>query len=127
MIGAKFTSIDDYIRSQPKEVRPTLNKLRRTIHQAAPGAEEAISYQIPTFKLNGNLVHFAAFGDHISFFPTSSGVAAFKKELASFSTSKGTIRFPMDRPIPFDLIGKIVGFRVKENTGMKGKKRAASR
>jgi len=85
------------------------------IKKSAPQAEETISYQMPAFKLNGNLVYFAAFKDHIGFFPTSSGVAAFKKELSKYATSKGTIRFPLGKPIPFDLVRKIVKFRVKEN------------
>jgi uncharacterized protein YdhG (YjbR/CyaY superfamily) len=112
-------TIDEYISRFPKNIQDILQKLRETIHKSAPDAEEAISYQIPTFKLNGNLVHFAAFKDHIGFFPTSSGVAAFKKELLSYETSKGTIRFKLDKPIPYDLISKIVKYRVKENLGKK--------
>jgi uncharacterized protein YdhG (YjbR/CyaY superfamily) len=108
-------SIDEYVSKFPKQIQDILQKLRQTIKEVAPQAQEAISYQIPTFKLNGNLVHFAAFKDHIGFFPTSSGVAAFERELSEYKTSKGTIRFPLDRPIPFDLVRKIVKFRVKEN------------
>lgn len=90
--------------------------MRRTIRKAAPAAEEAISYQIPTFKLNGNLVHFAAFKEHIGFYPTSSGIAAFKKELAPYKISKGTVQFPLDEPIPYDIVEKITVFRVNENS-----------
>jgi uncharacterized protein YdhG (YjbR/CyaY superfamily) len=110
-----FKTIDEYIALFPKDVRNILEELRKAIRDVAPQAEEAISYQIPTYKLNGNLVHFAAFKDHISFFPTSSGIEAFKVKLKSYKTSKGTIRFPLDEPIPFDLIEEIVRFRVKEN------------
>ncbi len=91
-----------------------LQKIRLTVKRAAPEATEAISYQIPTFKLSGNLVHFAAFAKHISFFPTSSGIAKFKKELKAYETSKGTVRFPIGKPIPYELISKITKFRVKE-------------
>jgi len=110
----KFATIDGYIASFPEEVREKLEKLRGVIRAAAPGAEEAIAYGIPTFRLRGNLVHFAAFKDHISFFPTSSPIPVFQKELASYKLSKGTVQFPLDRPIPFGLVKKIVRFRVKE-------------
>jgi uncharacterized protein YdhG (YjbR/CyaY superfamily) len=111
----QFSTIDEYIASFPKQIQDILKELRRTIKESAPQAQEAISYQIPTFKLNGNLVHFGAFKDHIGFFPTSSGVAAFRKELSEYEVSKGTIRFPLDKPIPFDLVRKIVKFRVNKN------------
>jgi len=111
-----FKNIDEYISSFSKEVQVILEKIRETIRKVAPNATEKISYQIPTFYLNGNLVHFAAFKDHISFFPTSSGVNAFKKELSKYKTSKGTIQFPIDKPIPFGLIEKITKFRIEENT-----------
>lgn len=110
-----FKTIDEYIALFSKDVQNILKALRKAIKDVAPQAEEAIRYQIPTYKLNGNLVHFAAFKDHISFFPTSSGVEAFKEKLNSYKTSKGTIRFPLDEPIPFDLVKEIVRFRVKEN------------
>jgi len=112
-------SIDEYISMFPSNVQKTLERMRQTIRECAPGAEETISYQIPTFKLNGNLVHFAAFRDHISFFPTSSGREAFKKELSMYKGGKGTIQFPMDKPIPYDLVRKIVKYRVKESLGQK--------
>jgi len=111
----QIQTIDEYIAQFPGRIQNLLQKIRRTIRESAPEAQEAISYRIPTFKLNGNLVHFAAFKDHISFFPTSSGIVAFKKELSGYKTSKGTIHFPLDRPIPFDLVRKIVKFRVQEN------------
>ena len=108
-------SIDEYIESCPPVVRTLLREMRETIRKAAPQAEEAISYRIPTFKLNGNLVHFAAFKSHIGFYPTSSGILAFKKELSGYKTSRGTVQFPMDKPMPLDLVRRIVRFRVKES------------
>ncbi len=109
------SSIDEYIAAYPKEIQKILQELRATIKAAAPGAEEKISYQIPTFALKGNLVHFAAFKNHIGFYPTSSGTQAFKKELSIYDGSKGAIRFPIDKPLPLKLISKIVKFRVAEN------------
>jgi uncharacterized protein YdhG (YjbR/CyaY superfamily) len=120
-MNESISSIDDYISSCPEEVRPKLEKLRQTIRGAAPGAEESISYRMPAFTWHGPLVYFAAFKTHIGFFPTSSPIPVFKKELSPYKTSKGTIRFPLDRPIPFDLVKKIVRFKVKENSG-KGKR-----
>ena len=115
-------SVDEYIERFPQSIQVILQKIRLTIKRAAPDAKEAISYQIPTFKLGGNLVHFAAFAKHISFFPTSSGIATFKKELEVYETSKGTVRFPIGKPIPYELISKITRFRVKDVIE-KGKKR----
>ncbi|SRR5258708_4320569 len=113
----KFGTIDEYMSDYPENVQALLKKMRATIHKAAPQAQETISYGIPTFKLNGkNLVHFGGFKDHVSFFPTGAGVEAFQKELAAYETSKGTVKFPLDTPIPFDLIIKIVKFRVKQIT-----------
>src|ERR1700730_7337039 len=111
----QFKTIDEYIETFPEDVQSILEKMRQTIRKAAPEAEEAISYQIPTFKLYGNLVHFAAFKNHIGFFPTTSGIAAFKKELSPYAGSKGTVRFPIEKPVPYDLVRKIVMFRRKEN------------
>lgn len=111
----KFTTIDEYIALFPEDVQEKLKKIRSVIKAAAPHATETISYQMPAFKLNGILVYFAAFANHVSFFPTSSGVAKFKEELVGFETSKGTIRFPLDKPIPYDLIDRITTFRVQEN------------
>jgi uncharacterized protein YdhG (YjbR/CyaY superfamily) len=111
----KFLTIDEYINAFPKDVQKILEQIRKIINDAAPEAEEAISYQIPTFKLNGNLVHFAAFKNHIGFYPTPSGQKAFEKELADYKSGKGSIQFPLDKPIPVSLIKKIVKFRVKES------------
>jgi uncharacterized protein YdhG (YjbR/CyaY superfamily) len=108
-------SIDEYIAGFPGDIQKTLESLRATIKAAAPGAEERISYQMPAFTLGGNLVYFAAFKNHIGFFPTSSGIAAFKRELAPYACSKGTVRFPLDKPLPLALIRKIVKFRVAES------------
>ena len=107
--------IDGYIAIFPNDVREILQKIRITIRKAAPDAEEKISYRIPTFTLKGNLVHFAAFKRHIGFYPTSSGIQKFKRELSAYHGAKGSVQFPLDKPIPFDLISKIVKFRVKEN------------
>lgn len=110
-----YTTIDEYIATFPADVQAILQKVRETIHKAAPEATEAISYQMPTFKLNGNLVHFAAFKNHIGFYPVPSGIEKFKKELSTYKGAKGSVQFPLDRPIPYTLISKIVKFRVKEN------------
>ncbi|MBI5179019.1 MAG: DUF1801 domain-containing protein [Nitrospinae bacterium] len=118
----QYANVGEYIQCQPAEVRPLLEKMKRTIKKCAPKAEETISYGIPAFKLNGALVYFAAFKRHIGFYPTSSGVAAFKKELSPYKHAKGSIQFPLDRPLPVALIGKITRFRVKENQGRKPKK-----
>ena len=107
--------IDDYIGGHPKEVREILEKLRATIRKAAPAAQETINYGIPTFTLMGNLVHFAAFKNHIGFYPAPSGIIAFKKELSVYDGAKGSIKFPIEKPLPFGLITKIVKFRVREN------------
>ena len=116
MTRTHYKTIDDYINSFPKTTQDILQRLRRTIREAAPGAEEAISYQMPTFKLNGNLIHFAAYRKHIGLYPAPSGIEKFKKELSAYEGGKGSVRFPLNKPIPFDLIRRIVTFRVKENT-----------
>lgn len=108
-------SIDEYIAGFPPDVQEILEKIRATIKKAAPDAQEAIKYQMPTFVLNGNLVHFAAFKKHIGFYPVPSGIEKFKKELSLYKGAKGSVQFPLDQPIPFTLISKIVKFRVKEN------------
>jgi len=115
----QFTIIDEYISKFPKDVRDVLEELRRVIKKTAPKAEETIRYGIPTFTLNGNLVHFAAFKNHIGFYPTPSAIEAFKKELSPFKQSKGTVQFPLDKPIPLELVKKIVEFRVQHNTSNK--------
>lgn len=120
------TNIDEYIAAFPPGIQESLQKIRATIRAAAPNTEEAIKYRMPTFVLHENLVHFAAFKNHIGFFPTSSGIAAFSKDLKGYKTSKGTVQFPFDRPIPFGLIKRIVRFRAKEarsrHAGKKGKR-----
>lgn len=123
---AAAEDIDEYIAGFPNDVQEILEKIRRTIRKAAPEAEEAISYQIPTFTLNGNLVHFAGFKNHIGLYPAPRGNATFKDELSAYEGGKGTVRFPLDKPIPYSLITKIVKFRVKESlerAKAKGKKR----
>ena len=110
-----FTSIDEYISTFPEEIQKILEELRATIKAAAPEAEEKISYQMPTFALKGNLVHFAAWKNHIGFYPSSSGTQAFKHELSIYEGAKGSVKFPIDKPLPLDLISKIVKFRVAEN------------
>jgi len=107
--------IDEYINFFPGEIREMLQSIRQTIHKAAPKAEEKISYQIPTFAFNGNIVHFAAFKNHIGFYPGASGIEAFKKELSAYEISKGTVRFPFDKKLPLKLIAEIVKFRAFEN------------
>ena len=108
-------NIDEYIRGFPKEIQNLLKEMKSTIQKAAPDAEEAIKYAMPTFVLNGNLVHFAAYKNHIGFYPAPSGIEAFKKELSAYEGSKGAIRFPLDKPLPLSLITKIVKYRVKQN------------
>jgi len=108
--------IDEFIAGFPADVQKVLKKVRATIKKAAPKAEETINYGIPTFKLNGNLVHFSAFKNHIGFYPTPSGIEKFKKELSVYEGAKGSVKFPLDQPIPYDLITKIVMFRVEENS-----------
>lgn len=109
------TTIDGYIAGFPKEVQVILQKIRKTIQDAAPEATEAISYQMPTFKLHGNLVHFAGYAHHIGFYPVPSGIEKFKAELSVYKQGKGSVQFPLDQPIPYDLIRRIVEFRVEEN------------
>jgi uncharacterized protein YdhG (YjbR/CyaY superfamily) len=110
-----YSTIDEYIATFPKDIQAILGAIRQAIRESAPNAEETISYQMPAFRLNGTLVYFAAFKNHIGFYPTSSGITAFKKELSQYEVSKGTIRFPLIKPIPLDLVKKIVKYRVKEN------------
>jgi len=108
-------TIDEYISAFPKEVQAVLKELRQVIGESAPEAEEAIRYQMPTFRLNGNLVHFAAHKNHIGFYPTPSAIERFKSKLWAFVTSKGAVQFPPSEPIPLDLVREMVEFRVKEN------------
>ncbi len=108
-------TIDEYIAGYPPNVQKILQQIRRTIRKAAPDAEETISYRMPTFTLKGNLVYFAAFKSHIGFYPIPTGIEAFKKELAVYKQGKGSVQFPIDKPLPVNLIARIVKFRVKEN------------
>ncbi|GHT62419.1 hypothetical protein AGMMS50239_15690 [Bacteroidia bacterium] len=116
-----MNTIDEYIETFEPNIQKTLNEIRNFIKNEVPEAAEKISYGMPTFYLNGNLVHFAAFKDHYSFFPSPSGIDAFEKELASYRSGKGTLRFSIDKPIPWEIIKKIVQFRVKENSNKKKK------
>jgi uncharacterized protein YdhG (YjbR/CyaY superfamily) len=109
-------TMDQYISGFPKDIQEILQEMRAEISKAAPEAEETIKYGIPTFTLNGNLVHFGGFKNHIGFYPTPSGIEAFKKELSVYNGAKGSIQFPIDKPLPFALIRKIVKYRVKKNT-----------
>ncbi len=113
------TTIDEYIAQCPQDVQPILNQIRALIKESAPAATEKISYQMPTFYLKGNLVHFAAHQHHIGFYPTPSGIEAFKEELSRYKGAKGSVQFPLDEPMPYELIRKIVRFRVAENMGKK--------
>ncbi|MGN6214579.1 iron chaperone [Parafilimonas sp.] len=106
---------DEYISAFPNNVQKLLKQMRSTIKKAAPQAAETISYGIPTFTLNGNLVHFAGYKNHIGFYPAPSGIEAFKKELSVYAGAKGSVQFPLDKPLPLELITKIVAFRVAEN------------
>jgi len=126
MITSKAANIDEYIAAFPKEVQKLLQQLRTTIHKAAPDATEKISYAMPTFYLQGNLVHFAAYKHHIGFYPASSGIRNFQKELSGYVTSKGAVQFPIDQPLPLSLVTKITQFRVKENLEKTALKKKAS-
>jgi uncharacterized protein YdhG (YjbR/CyaY superfamily) len=121
-----FHSIDEYIATFPEETQKILQELRATIQACAPDAQEKISYQMPTFDLEGNLIHFAAFKNHIGFYPTPSGTEAFKRELSIYQGAKGSIKFPIDKPLPMELIREIVKFRVAENLE-KAKKKSGKR
>ena len=124
---ASFKSVDAYIAAFPEDIQRALEKMRATIRAAAPGAEEKISYGMPAFAQQGILVYFAAFKEHISLFPTSSGVRAFRRALSPYETSKGTVRFPIGKPLPLRLIGRIVKFRVAENLKKAEKKAKGSK
>jgi uncharacterized protein YdhG (YjbR/CyaY superfamily) len=107
-------NIDEYVAGFPMDVQRVLQEIRAIIRTAAPDAEEAIKYRMPTFVLNGNLVHFAAFKNHIGFYPTPSGIEKFKGELTAYHNAKGSVQFPLEKPVPFALIREIVKFRAKE-------------
>ncbi len=110
-----YKNIDEYIGIFPEEVQVILEQVRATIRQAAPEATEKISYAMPTFYLHGNLVYFAAYKNHIGFYPSTSGIIAFQKEISGYKNSKGAVQFPIDQPMPLDLIAEMVKFRAIEN------------
>jgi uncharacterized protein YdhG (YjbR/CyaY superfamily) len=114
-MNTNIKDVDSYLASQPKETRILLEGLRKTIKAAAPKAEEVISYGMPAYKYHGILVYFAGYKTHIGFYPTSSAIKEFKKELSGYGLSKGTVRFPLDKSLPLDLIKKIVRYRMKQN------------
>lgn len=115
------TTIDEYIAQFPDDVQERLQTMRATIHAAAPDATEAIAYGMPTFRFNGNLVHFGAFKSHIGFYPTPNGLDEFKARLAVYKGAKGSVQFPFDQPLPLELVTDIVKFRLEENSQKKKK------
>ena len=121
-MGKKYETIDEYIAGFPADIQAVLQEVRQTIKKAAPQASEKIGYGIPTFFLNGNLVHFAGYKSHIGFYPGSGAVEQFKEEFSAYEQSKGTVRFPLDKPVPFDLIRRVTEVRVRENLA-KGKQK----
>jgi uncharacterized protein YdhG (YjbR/CyaY superfamily) len=121
---AEPKDIDEYIASFPSDVQDILKKIRATVREAAPEAKETIKYKMPTFTLNGNLVHFAAFKNHIGFYPAPTGVAELKDEIAPYEGAKSALRFPLDQPIPYDLIRKVVKLRVEKALTKSSAKRA---
>ena len=126
MTSDSLVTIDDYIAGFPEQIQVILQQIRMIVREVAPEAKETIKYQMPTFTLKGNLVHFAAFKNHIGFYPTPTGIETFQKELSPYKGAKGSVRFPLDQPIPFDLIKQIVAFRVEEELEKavaKGKKK----
>lgn len=121
----KFGTVDEYIAGFPPKVKARLRSIRKAIKEAAPGAEEKISYNMPALKLHGVLAYYAAYKEHIGFYPMASTIDAFRKQLDGYELSKGTVRLPLDKPLPLELIGAMVRFRVRENllkADMKGKK-----
>jgi uncharacterized protein YdhG (YjbR/CyaY superfamily) len=117
--ATSIQTIDDYIKSFPLEAQKRLTAIRRLVEKLAPAAQEKISYQMPTFYLNGNLVHFAAFKNHIGFYPTPHGIEAFQKELSRYKNGKGSVQFPHDEPLPMKLIEEMVKYRIEKNLGRK--------
>ena len=120
--GTKFKSVDEYFNSFPEDTRHILEQIRKTVQYAAPQATEVISYNMPAIKLNGVLVYYAAYQDHIGFYPTASGIESFKKDFSEYKWSKGAVQFPIGRPMPLDLIAKIVRFRLQEAIAKENKK-----
>lgn len=123
----QLKTIDEYISMFPDDVQKILKQVRQTIREAAPQAQETINYQMPTFTLNGNLVHFAAFKNHIGFYPTPTGIEAFKDELSVYKGAKGSVQFPLDQPMPLSLIRRIVEYRVKENSERKPRQKTSTK
>jgi uncharacterized protein YdhG (YjbR/CyaY superfamily) len=119
-----FNTIDEYIATFPEETQKLLGQVRATVKKAAPDATEKISYQMPTFFLNGNLVHFAAYKNHIGFYPSANGIAEFEPELSVYKRAKGSVQFPINQPLPLDLIGRIVKYRAAENAKKAAAKKA---
>lgn len=115
MAKTNYQTTDDYIEAQPEEVQEVLKGIRHAVHEAAPEAKEVISYQMPTFRQNGILVHFGAHNRHIGFYPTPSAIKAFEEELAEYESAKGSVKFPLNKPMPIELIKEMVRFRVREN------------
>ncbi len=115
-------NVDAYIEGYPPKVQKILQKIRKTIQKAAPGAEESISYQMPGYKLNGVLIYFAGYEKHIGVYPAPRGAKEFKKELEQYEGGKGTVQFPLDQPVPYDLITRMVKYRMEENLAAKKKK-----
>jgi len=122
MDKTQVNDIDQYISGFSSEIQAILQEIRVTIKKAAPEAQEAISYQMPTFKLNGNLIHFAAFKNHIGVYPAPIGIEQFRKELSAYKGGKGSVQFPFSLPMPYDLISRIVKYRVQENLEKTGAK-----
>jgi len=123
----KFKTVDEYMSLLPPQTRALMQEMRGAIRKAAPSAEEVISYNIPAFRLQGMLVWYAAFEKHIGFYPRGSGIEAFQKELSGYKSAKGSVQFPIDEPLPLNLITKIVKYRLKENLQKAGEKAAATR
>jgi uncharacterized protein YdhG (YjbR/CyaY superfamily) len=123
----QLKTIDEYISMFPDDVQKILKQVRQTIREAAQQAQETINYQMPTFTLNGNLVHFAAFKNHIGFYPTPTGIEAFKDELSVYKGAKGSVQFPLDQPMPLSLIRRIVEYRVKENSERKPRQKTSTK
>jgi uncharacterized protein YdhG (YjbR/CyaY superfamily) len=120
-------TIDEYIAGFPSDIQEILEKIRMTIREAAPGAQESIKYRMPAFTLKGNLVYFAAFKQHIGFYPVPTGIEKFKSELSEYDGGKGSVQFPLEKPIPYDLISRIVKFRAEENLKAAEAKKPESR
>jgi uncharacterized protein YdhG (YjbR/CyaY superfamily) len=113
----KYKTVEEYFSSLPRHNKAMMKELRETIRNAAPGAEEVISYNMPAFKQQGMLVWYAAYKEHIGFYPGASGIAAFQKEIAGYKWAKGSVQFPIDEPLPLKLVTKMVKYRVKQNAG----------